>query len=875
MRLAFHALIGILTVIWACSACTFFDPAAACERADDIPGHTSRARYHLFKALDCRLATFSPDFAAAFKRDDISSLASLDELRTLIRALESVPSPGGDPAEALAVVCHEVIEAGAIEVIGPVCLSTLHRQLESELSTHHESFSVAFDQDVLQRLSIDQLHLIYTKIIDLPRGPDEVLANLAIISQVAASAKIDATIVADGYTRVLSEEIASLISERHASFADVIKLDALDKLALSQLQALHGTIVALPLPRGPEEVLANLAIVSQVAASAKIDDTIVADGYTRVLSEEITSLIGERHASFADVIKLDALDKLSLRQLQALHGTIVALPKDAQARSKNLGLMYDSVHGAGSSVDVVTASYKLALVRDIAEVIAVAHPNLQDAFRHEGLQRLDIEHLRKVLRVLEMRAYSGRDARSMFGFLHSVLLQNGLSDGASRLGYRDLLERQIDAAVRGMHENFRRVFDGSALSRSPIRHLEVLEEALRDLPPGKDRDGAAALIAVHMAGEEAGVDLNIGYSRLIAELRAPIVAGIEETLASMAPEFVDAFSPSGMAAMPLEVLRAVLRELESLPDRGANVGSGVARVLAAAVAAGHDPSTGDFGARALRAKMQAVLKTVIGTLDDEVRSYLKTDAVDGTNVQLSHLQAVLAAVTAVRNSRDPIEALATIHVAAVNAGMEVAKANFGLTDAVVSKLQERFSDDRILSRADPAAYLMDHADAVALPVFRTAARFYIPTNDPVGLIEAMHVSAVQAGMNPDSTDFGKQDAMNLLTPVQVTKTWITTASTGEAVFRWNLVNYYDVGIKAVRFAIYAYDSFGGALGGGCLPFPARGELRLTRAQQYGRSGQSVGGLSWWWDGWRCTARADRFDLRIRDVVFVDDTRWTP
>lgn len=801
MRSALQLLVCLLAAIWLGSACTATDEtqiverADACERADDILGESISARRHLFMALDCRLATFSPGFLAGFERGDIGLRTTIDQLRAIIRALESVPDPSGDPGEALTIVYRASIDAGAPMVVGAAFRPILRNWLTSDLSSRSESFAAAFDQEVLLRLSVDELHLLYTTINELPRGE--------------------------------------------------------------------------------EMVLTNLATVYEVAEAAKIDDKIVATGFTRVLREEIATLLSEFLPSFAQAFDLNALNESSPSQLQAFRGEIAALPRDAQPISQSLGPIYDHVRSTGSTAGLVTASYARALIRDAAAALAVAHPNFQLAFQQDGLDRLDVEHLRVVLQVIRALPDKGRDEIDAFASLHIALVENGLREGASLLGYRDLLEHRIDAIVAGMHENFRRVFDGSALHRSPLRHLEVLEETLRELPYGYDEDGATALIAVQAAGQEAGVELDIGYSRLLAELRAPILAAIERTLEDLAPAFVDALSISEMTAMSPDVLEAVSHELASLPDRGENVGNALSRVLAAAVVAGHDPADGDFGVAAFRVRMQTELRTVVATMDDAVRSHLNVDAVRDADVQLQHLQAVVTAATAVRESRDPIEALEAIHVAAVKAGMETATANFGLTDVIVSKLQERFSADRVLSRAGTAASLTDQVDAVALAAFRTATRFYVPTSDPVALIEAMHRSAVQAGMNPDSTDFGAKTAVNLLTPVQVTRTWITNASTGEAVFRWNMVNYYDVGIKAVRFAIYAYDSFGGALGGGCLPFPARGELRLTQAQQYGRDGQGVGGLSWWWEGWRCTARADRFDLRIRDVVFVDGTRWAP
>ena len=808
MKPLISGLAVALLAAWMCLACTSsIDDAAQhlrseaddeCGRAVDYPdqpGRRSATRSQLLVALECRLTTMSPDFAAAFDRGSIRTFHSNDQLRAILQTLETIPDRGDDVGRALTILLRAARDAGIPEVVGPSFRPALRDLIDDVLATHPDTFASAFNNELLQALSVDELASIYTTITELPRET--------------------------------------------------------------------------------EHLLANIEVVHDLALSTQSKRDLMSAGYARVLRDAVVSLVNGFDSSFAEALDMSTLDDLSLNQLQVLYSTITALPNNAQSTSTNLGRIYDVLRSAGATADLVTGAYTASLTDDVATAIATSHPNLQGAFQYDGLRHLSIARLRIVLETIGSLVDDGRDAQGAFAFMHAALVHSGLSTGASRIGYRDLLARQIDAVVSGMHENFRHVFDGRALPHSPVEHLELILGELRDLPPGYGEDGEAVLIAVQMAGRRAGLNLDIGYPRLIAERRAPILAAIEQALESMAPAFVDAFSTSRMTAMSPEVLQAVLRELENLPDRGVDVASSLAQVLAVAVAAGHNPTVGDFGINAFRTTMHTALNTAIAALNESVRLHLKTDVVSAANVDLSHLQAVLAAVLSVRDSRDPVEALTAIHTAAVKAGVEGARANFGLADAVADKLRERFSGDRVLSGADTADYVADQIDAVALAVFRTASRFYIPSADPIGLIEALHVSAVQAGMSPDATSFGKEDAVNLLTPVQVTKTWVTTSSTGEAVFRWNMVNYYDVGIKAIRFAIYAYDSFGEAFGGGCLPFPARGELRLTRAQQYGRAGQGVGGLSWWWEGWRCTARADRFDLRILNIVFLDDTRWAP
>ena len=750
-------------------------------------------------ALDCRLGTLSPSFAAAFERHSIGVPNSNDQIRAVLRALETIPDRGEDVGRALTILHHAAVEVGVPRVIGPAYQPLLRDQIDDVLTTYPREFATAFNGDVLRTLSVDQLLSIYATIIDLSREP--------------------------------------------------------------------------------EEVLANLMTVHEVAITAGIDPKIVATGYTLALREEITSLIGELGASFADVFALGALEKLSQSQLRALRRTIVAFPDDVQPTSEILGSMYDALRSPNATADLVTESYKLVLIQDAAEAITTTHPNFQHTFRIEGLQRLHVEHLRVVLQVVGAFADGGRNETSAFASLHAALVRSGLNSGASLMGYRTLLERRIDTTVAHMHENFQRVFDGSALGRSPLRHLEVLEAALRELPPGYGEDGESTLIALHAAGLDAGVNLSIGYSRLLDELRAPILAAIEETLAGMAPDFVEGFSTNGMTEMSPDVLRAVLRELEDLPDRGANVASGVTRIRAAAAAAGHDPDNGDFGVKTLRLKMRAELHTRVGELGEVVRSYLVTDAVDGANVPLVRLRAVLQAARALHLNGDPVDGLASIRGAAINAGMPPATANFGLASLIADVLVERFSNHVALSRVFRAQYLRDQSDTIALAVYEAIERVDIRTSGLVSVIEAMYDAAVEAGMQPDATDFGMAYASRLarqlaLPRVEVVQTTIGRSRGKPPTFMFEIKNNYLEGVRALRFAIRAYDGFGDAFGGGCIPFPAFGELLLNEHNRDKHTGKTIM-LSWWWKQLTCTERADRFDLRIVEVAFVDGTRWRP
>lgn len=808
MHQTIRALTFVLLIVLTCQACTSStddvtrSPVVAsptqCSHASSIrdqPGRESATRAQLLIALDCRLGTLSPSFAAAFERHHIGVTNPNDQIRAVLRALETIPDRGEDVARALTILQQAAIEAGVPRVVGPAYRPLLRDQIDGVLATYPDEFATAFDRDVLRTLSINQLQSLYATIIDLPSEPEEVFANLTAVHEVAIAAGL------------------------------------------------------------------------------------VAPGYTRALREAIAALITELGASFADAFALEALEKSSLNQLRALHRVIAAFPDDVQPTSEALGSVYDALHGPDAAADLVAESYKLALIHDVEKTIAATHPGFQRAFRLEGLQRLHIEQLRVVLQVAGAFPDGGRDVRSAFASLHDALVRSGLSSGASPLGYRDLLEYLIDAIVARKHENFRRVFDGSALGRSPILHLEVLEEALRALPPGYDEDGESALIALHSAGLDAGVNLDIGHSRLLAELRAPILAAIEKTLAGMPPDFMNAFSTSGMTVMSPDVLRAVLRELENLPDRGANVGSSVARIHTAAVAAGHDPNNGDFGVKALRRKMQAELRTRVEELGEVVRSYLVTDALDGTDVPLIRLQAVLQATRALRPQGDPVDGLASIRIAAIDAGMSPTAANFGLAPLIADVLVERFSDHVALSRVFRAQHLRDQSDAIALAVYEVVDRVDMRTADLVPVIEAMHDAAVEAGMQPDTTDFGTAYASRLarqlaLPRVEVVQTTIGRSRGKPPTFMFEIRNNYLEGVRALRFAIRAYDGFGDAFGGGCIPFPAFGELLLGEHDRGRHTGQTIT-LSWWWERLACTERADRFELRIVEVAFVDGTRWTP
>ena len=886
MKPLLSVLAVALFVAWACLACASSSDDAAqrlrsaaddeCGRAVDYPdqpGRRSATRYQLLVALECRLATMSPGFGAAFDRGSIRTFRSNDQLRAILQTLETIPDRGDDVGRALTILLRAAHDAGIPEVVGPAFRPALHDLIDDVLATHPDAFVNAFDSELLQALSVDELTSIYTTIIELPREAEHLLANIEVVHELALSTQIKGDLMSAGYARVLRDAVVSLANGFDSSFAGALNMGALNDLSLNQLQVLHSTFLALP--NNAQPTSANLGRIYEDLRSADAPADLVIGAYASSLIDDVATAVAAAHPNLLRVFRHGGLQHLSITRLRVVLETIGSLMDGGRDARGALASMHAALVRSGLSTGASYIGYHDLLVHQIDAVVSGMHENFRRVFRHDGLQYLNVGHLHAVLETIDLLVDGGHDAQSALASTHAALVSRGLSTGASRIGYHDLLVHQIDTVVSGMHENFRRVVDGRALHRNPIEHLEFILEALQDLPSGYGEDGEAALTTVQMAGRSAGLNLDIGYSRLIAEQRMSILATIEQTLESMAPAFVDAFSTSRMTSMSPEVLQTVLRELENLPNRGTDVASSLSQILAAAVAAGHDPAAGDFGINAFRTTMHTALNTAIAALNESVRLHLKTDVVSAANVDLLHLQAVLAAVLSVRDSRDPVEALTAIHTAAVKAGVEAANANFGLADAVASKLQERFSGDLVLSGADTADYVADQTDAVALAIFRTASRFYIPSADPIGLIEALHVSAVQAGMSPDATNFGQEEAVNLLTPVQVTKTWVTTSSTGEAVFRWNMVNYYDVGIKAIRFAIYAYDSFGEAFGGGCLPFPARGELRLTRVQQYGRAGRGVGGLSWWWEGWRCTARADRFDLRILDVVFLDDTRWTP
>ena len=808
-------LISVLAVAvftaWACLACTPTTDDAAqhlgsavddeCGRAADYPDQPGRRRSathaQLLVALECRLSTMSPDFVAAFDRGSIRTFHSNAQLRAILQALETIPDRGDDVGRALTILLRAAVDAGIPEVVGPAFRPVLRDLIDDVLATHPDAFANAFDSEVLQALSVEQLASIYMAIIELPRET--------------------------------------------------------------------------------EHLLANIEVVHKLELSVRSKRDLMSAGYARVLRDTVVSLVNGFDSSFAGALNMDALNYLSLNQLQVLHSTILALPDNAQPTSANLGHIYEGLRSAGTSADLVTGAYTSSLADDVATAIATTHPNLQRAFQHDGLRHLSIARLRIVLETIGSLVDGGRDAQGAFASMHAALVRNGLSTGASRIGYRDLLAHQIDAVVSGMHENFRRVFDGRALSHSPVEHLELILGELQDWPPGYGEDGEAALIAVQMAGRKTGLNLDIGYSRLLAERRAPILAAIEQTLESMAPAFVGAFSTSRMTAMSPEVLQAVLRAMENLSDRGADIVGGMSRVLAAAVAAGHSSDGDDFGAATLRIRMQAELRSNVAGLDDKLRQYVVIDAVNGTAASLTELQAVLLATRALSHEDDRVDALASIHTAALEAGMSPLRANFGLASLIADVLADLFSDHVALSRTYRPQHLRDQTDAVALAVYEAVKRVGTRRLDPVPVLEAMYDAAVATGMRPDATDFGVAYAQRLarqlaLPRVEVLSTSVDHSQGRSPTFSFEIRNNYLEGVKAVKFAIYAYDGFGDAFGGGCIPFPARGEILLTNHQRTRHTGQTVA-LSWWWRDLPCTERADRFDLRVIDVAFVDDTRW--
>lgn len=134
-------------------------------------------------------------------------------------------------------------------------------------------------------------------------------------------------------------------------------------------------------------------------------------------------------------------------------------------------------------------------------------------------------------------------------------------------------------------------------------------------------------------------------------------------------------------------------------------------------------------------------------------------------------------------------------------------------------------------------------------------------------------------MQPDATDFGMAYASRLakqlaLPRVEVVQTTIGRSRGKPPTFMFEIKNNYLEGVRALRFAIHAYDGFGDAFGGGCIPFPAFGELLLDEHDRSRHTGKTIT-LSFWWEQLACTERADRFDLRIVEAAFVDGTRWRP